>query len=177
MNRAPEETINRKSPSKYARTGWVGAVPTTGGTGTQRGPVRCRYGLHSGKGAGHVPRPHRAPSSSRTVARMGPVPFCPILPLQPLTNRYRPHTVFAPMFPRYRACTFWPVFDTYQPFLPMLFLPVFRTYQPYLPMSFLQYTRSIAACLMPVPRSSVPFLMHFQDVLEKVYDDLSFFMF
>ena len=55
----------------------VGAVPTTGGTGTQRGPVRCPYGPHTGKGAGHVPRPHRAPYSARTVARMGPVPFCP----------------------------------------------------------------------------------------------------
>ena len=75
MNRAPEETINRKSPSKHARTGMVGAVPTTGGTGTQRGPVRCLYGLHTGKGAGHVPRPHRAPYSARTVARMGPYRF------------------------------------------------------------------------------------------------------
>ena len=95
MNRAPEETINRKSPSKHARTGMVGAVPTTGGTGTHKGPVRCLYGLHTGKGAGHVPRPHRAPYSARTVARMGPyrfvrtgpVPFYPyrsrtVLPLQ-----------------------------------------------------------------------------------------------
>ena len=95
MNRAPEETMNRKSPSKHARTGMVGAVPTTGGTGTHKGPVRCLYGLHTGKGAGHVPRPHRAPYSARTVARMGPyrfvrtgpVPFCPyrsrtVLPLQ-----------------------------------------------------------------------------------------------
>ena len=61
MNRAPEETINRKSPSKHARTGIVGAVPTIGSTDTQSGPVRFPYGLHTVKGAGHVPRPHRAP--------------------------------------------------------------------------------------------------------------------
>ena len=71
---APEETINRKSPSKHARTGMVGVVPT----------VRCPYGLHTVKGAGHVPRPHRVPYSARTVARMGPVPICP----------YRSRTVF-----------------------------------------------------------------------------------
>ena len=91
MNRAPEETINRKSPSKHARTGMVGAVPTTGGTGTQRGPARCLYGLHTGKGTGHVPRPHRAPYSARTVARMGPVPFSP----------YRSRTVL-PVWAPYR---------------------------------------------------------------------------
>ena len=120
MNRAPEETINRMSPSKHARTGMVGAVPTTGGTGTQRGPARCLYGLHTGKGTGHVPRPHRAPYSARTVARMGPVPFSPLpvpyrfarmgpVPFWPYQSRtvlpvpapYR----FAPMLPlRYRAC-------------------------------------------------------------------------
>ena len=61
MNRAPEEKINRKSPSKHARTGIVGAVPTIGSTDTQSGPVRFPYGLHTVKGAGHVPRPHRAP--------------------------------------------------------------------------------------------------------------------
>ena len=68
MDRAPEETINRKSPSKHACTDMVGAVPTIGGTGTQRGPVRCPYGLHTGKGAGHVPRRHCAPYSARTVS-------------------------------------------------------------------------------------------------------------
>ena len=77
MNRAPEETINRKSPSKHACTGMVGAVPSTGGTGTQRGPARCLYGLHTGKGAGRVPYPHRVPYSACTVARMGAVPFFP----------------------------------------------------------------------------------------------------
>ena len=69
----------------------VGAVPTTGGTGTQRGPARCLYGLHTGKGTGHVPRPHRAPYSARTVARMGPVPF----------NPYRCRTVL-PVWAPYR---------------------------------------------------------------------------
>ena len=142
MNRAPEETINRKSPSKHARTGMVWAVPATGGTGTQRGPVRCPYGLHTVKRAGHVPRPHRAPYSASTVARMGPVPFCPyrsrtVLPLpvpyslahtgpvpfcshgalttayQPLPPPYRPRTVFP--VPPYRCARTFPV-----PFAPML---------------------------------------------------------
>ena len=124
MNRTPEETINRKSPSKHARTGMVGAVPTTGGTGTQRGPARCLYGLHTGKGTGHVPRPHRAPYSARTVARMGPVPFNPYrcrtvlpvwapyrfgrtspVPFCPYRSRtvpfcpYRPRTVLPPCCP------------------------------------------------------------------------------
>ena len=116
MNRAPEETINRKSPSKHALTGMVGAVTTirgtgTHGTGTQRGPVRCPYGLHTGKGAGHVPCPHRALYSARTVDRMGPVPFCP----------YRSHTVLPVPVP-YRFACMGPV--PFYPYGPRNVLPL-----------------------------------------------------
>ena len=127
MNRAPEETNNRKSPSKHARTGMVGAVPTIGGTGTQRGSVRCPYGPHTVKGAGHVPCPHRVSYSARTVARMGQVPFCPyqsrtVFPCRsrtvlPLTVPYR----FAHMGP-YRFAPTGPV-----PFSPAGPVPFTRT--------------------------------------------------
>ena len=106
MNRALEETINRKSSSKHARKGMVGAVPTTGRTGTQRGPVRCPYGLHTVKGAGHVPRPHRAPYSARTVARMVPVPFSPTGPVPFIP--YGPRAVFPQPVP-YRLARTGPV--------------------------------------------------------------------
>ena len=110
MNRAPEETINRKSPSKHACTGMVGAVPTTGGTGTQRGPARCLYGLHTGKGAGRVPYPHRVPYSACTVARMGAVPFFP----------YRSRTVLPVPIP-YRFACMGPV--PFCPYRPVPFCP------------------------------------------------------
>ena len=112
MKRAPEEKINRKSPSKHARTGMVGTVTTIGGTGTQRGPVRCPYGLHTVKGAGNVPRPDRAPYSARTVARMGPVPFCP----------YRSRTVL-PVWAPYRFAPTGPV--PFCPYGSRTVLPVF----------------------------------------------------
>jgi len=172
MDRAPEETINRKSPSKHARTG----SPNNRRYGHPKGtlPVRAAHGERCGPRTAPTPCPVQRPH--RIVARMGPVPSCPC------RVPYR----FALMLPlRYRACkclpvfdtyqpylpmSFLSVFDTYQPYLPMSFLSVFDTYQPYLPMSFLQYTWSIAACLMPVPRSSVRAesvwrAIHFQDVL------------
>ena len=117
MDRAPEETINRKSPSKHARTG----SPNNRRYGHPKGPCTLPVRAAHGEGAGHVPRPHRI------VARMGPVPFCPyrsraLLPVPcpvpscPCRVPYR----FALMLPlRYRACKCLPVFDTYQKYFPM----------------------------------------------------------
>ena len=178
MNRAPEETINRKSPSKHARTGMVGAVPTTGGTGTQRGPARCLYGLHTGKGTGPrtaptpcpVQRPHRSPYGPRAVlavpvpyrfARMGPVPFWPyqsrtVLPV-PAPVPFCPHVALT-----VPGLWMFAVFDTYQPYLPVSFLPVFDTYQPYLPVSFLPvfdtYQPYLPVSFLPVFDTYQPYL-------------------
>ena len=136
MNRAPEETINRKSPSKHARTGMVGAVTTKGGTSTQRAPVRCPYGLHTVKGAGHVPRPDRSPYGPRTVlpyrsrtvlpvwapyrfAPTGPVLFCPYrsrtvllvwAPYRFARTGLVPFCPYRPVpFCPYRSCTVLPI--------------------------------------------------------------------
>ena len=156
MNRAPEETINRKSPSKHARTGMVWVVPTTGGTGTQRGPVRCPYGLHTGRGAGHVPRPHRVPYSARTVARMGPYRFAPAVPVPFCPCRSRTdlpvpvpycftRTGPVPFCP-YRSCT-------------VLHLPVPHRFARTGPVLFCPY-RSRTVLPVPVPYRPVPFCLH-----------------
>ena len=110
MNRAPEETINRKSPSKHARTGMVGAVPTTGSMGTQKAAYGERCGPRTAPTPCPVQRPHRSPYGPRTVlpvpvpyrfARMGPVPFCP----------YRSRTVLPVLVPnRFARCFFLFVF-------------------------------------------------------------------
>ena len=97
----------------------VPSLPTIGGTGTLRGPVYLRYGLHMRKRAGPVPLPHRAPYFNaywpHTVlplptgtpryrfARTAPLPFCPRValtsPYQPVPPRYRPRTVLPPCCP------------------------------------------------------------------------------
>ena len=127
MNRAPEETINRKSPSKHARTGMVGAVTTKGGTGTQRAPVRCPYGLHTVKGAGHVPRPDRSPYGPRTVLPYrsrtvlpvwAPYRFAPTGPV--LSCPYRSRTVLLLWVP-YRFARIGLV--PFCPYRPVLFCP------------------------------------------------------
>ena len=160
MNRAPEETINRKSPSKHALTGMVGAVTTKGGTGTQRAPVRCPYGLHTVKVAGHVPRPDRSPHGPRTVlpyrsrtvlpvwapyrfAPTGPVLFCP----------YRSRTVLLVWAPYRFARTGLVPFC---PHRPVLFCP-YRS-RTVLPVSVLyRFTHSCPAPFCPHVALTTPY--------------------
>ena len=135
MNRAPEETINSKSPSKHACTGMVGAVPKIGGTGTQRGPVRCPYG--HGRGSpnnrryghpkGPCTLPVRAAHGERCGPRTAPTP-CPVQ--RPHPRPYGPRTVlpvpvpyrFAPTgsvpFCQYRSRTALPYSFSYNPLRP-----------------------------------------------------------
>ena len=136
--------MNRKSSSKHARKGMVGAVPTTGRTGTQRGPVRCPYGLHTVKGAGHVPRPHRAPYSARTVARMVPVPFSPTGPVPFIP--YGPRAVFPQPVP-YRLARTGPV--PFCPYRSRTVLPVPVPYRFALMLPLLPLPPSWSRLLVP----------------------------
>ena len=98
----------------------VPSLPTIGGTGTLRGPVYLRYGLHMRKRAGPVPLPHRAPYFNaywpHTVLPLptgtAPVPFCPYSAptILPPCSPYKPlPTGTAPVPPPYRFARTAPV--------------------------------------------------------------------
>ena len=98
----------------------VPSLPTIGGTGTLRGPVYLRYGLHMRKRAGPVPLPHRAPYFNaywpHTVLPLptgtAPVPFCPYSAptILPPCSPYKPlPTGTAPVPPPYRFASMLPL--------------------------------------------------------------------